>query len=427
MSYKIEKLPKSTIELTFTVTPEDAKPFLKAAAERLSQQSSIPGFRPGKAPYEMVKQRVGEMAILEEALEHIVRKNYTEAVMAEDLDTVGSPEINVEKLAPGNAINFKIIAALVPKIEKLADYKSAKITKEKIEITDDKVEKVLGDLAKMQTKETIAERASTKADKIVVDMEMEQGGVIVEGGKSPNFQVYLNEENYLPGLTDKLVGLKTGEEKKFQLDFPKEHFQKNLAGKKVDIKVKVNGVYQLEQPKIDNEFAKSVGQTDIAALKNTLRENIAHEAEHEQEHKLEQKIFEDLINNSRFADVPDVLVNEEVNKMIQELEQNAASQGMKMEDYLASVKKDLGQLKLDFAPEAIRRVKAALIVREINIKENIEVADAEIDKALDQQAEQYKDNEDAKKQIYSPEYREYITTVLKNRKVLELLHKNMVK
>lgn len=427
MSYKIEKLPKSSIELTFTVTPEEAEPFLRAAAERLSQQSSIPGFRPGKAPYEMIKQRVGEMAILEEALEHIVRKNYTEAVMAENLDTVGSPEINVEKLAPGNTINFKIKAALVPKIEKLADYKSAKIEKEKIEITDDKVEKVLDDLAKMQTKETIAERASTKADKVVVDMEMEQGGVIVEGGKSPNFQVYLNEKNYLPGLTDELVGLKAGEEKKFQLDFPKEHFQKNLAGKKVDIKIKVNGVYQLESPKIDDEFAKSVGQTDLAALKNTLRENIAHEAEHEQEHKIEQKIFDDLIANSRFADIPDILVNEEVNKMLQELEQNAASQGMKMEDYLASVKKDLGQLKLDFTPEAIRRVKAALIVREINSKENISITDAEIDRVIDEQAEKYKDNEDAKKQIFSPEYREYMATVLKNRKVLELLHKNMVK
>ena len=427
MSYTIQKQPKSTVEFNFTITPEEVEPFLHAAAERLSQKSSIPGFRPGKAPYEMIKQRVGEMAILEEALEQIVRKNYTEAIMAEDLETVGSPEINVEKLAPGNTISFKVTVALVPEIEKLGDYKTAKIKKEKIEIPDEKVEKVLGDLAKMQTKEKIVERPATKEDKIIVDMEMEQAGVVVEGGKSPNFQVYLSEKNYIPGMTDQLVGLKAGDEKTFQLDFPEEHFQKNLAGKKVDIKVKVNGVYELEAPKIDDEFAKSVGQADLKALKEMLKHNLEHEAEHEQEHKLENKIFEELIANTRFADIPEILVNEEVNKMLQELERNAAAQGMKMEDYLASVKKDMAQLKLDFAPEAMRRVKAALIVREINKKEKIEVADAEIDQELDKQAEQYKDNEDAKKQIYSPEYREYLTTVMKNKKVLELLHQNMIK
>lgn len=427
MSYTIQKQPKSTLELSFTVSAEEAEPFLHAAAERLSQKSSIPGFRPGKAPYEMIKQRVGEMAILEEALEQIVRKNYTEAIMAENLETVGSPEINVEKLAPGNTISFKVIVALVPEIEKLGDYKTAKIEKEKIEISDEKVEKVLADLAKMQTKEKIVERPATKEDKIIVDMDMEQAGVVVEGGKSPNFQVYLSEKNYIPGMTDQLVGLKAGDEKTFQLDFPEDHFQKSLAGKKVDIKVKVSGVYELETPKIDDEFAKSVGQADLNALKEILRHNLEHEAEHEQEHRLENKIFEDLIANTRFADIPDILVNEEINKMLQELERNAAAQGMKMEDYLASVKKDMAQLKLDFAPEAMRRVKAALIVREINKKENIEVSDAELDQELDKQAEQYKDNEDAKKQIYSPEYREYLTTVMKNRKVLELLHENMIK
>jgi len=427
MSYTIEKLPKSTIKFDFEVSPQEAEPFLRSAAERLSKESKIPGFRPGKAPYEMIKQRVGEMAILEEALENIIRAKFTEAIVAEDLDTVGAPEVNVEKLAPGNPIKFQITVAQLPDIEKLADYKNAAVEKKPVEVGEEKVEKVLGDLAKMQTKEKIVERAATKADKVIVDLSMEQNHVAVEGGASPNFGVYLGEENYIPGLTDKLVGMKAGEEKEFSLKFPEDHFQKTLAGKDVDIKVKMGGVYELETPEINDEFAKSIGQKDMNALKETMRQNLKAEAEQEQGQRLEQEIFQKLIKETRFADIPEILVNEEINKMIHELEHNAGHQGMKFEDYLKSINKTVADLKLDFAPQAMERVKAALILRKIIETEKIEIPESELDAELDKIAANYKDNDDAKKQIYSPEYREYMENVMKNKKAIAMLKENMVK
>jgi len=400
---------------------------MKGAAERLSQESNIPGFRPGKAPYDMIKQRVGEMAILEEAVQHIVRAKFTEAIVAEDIDTVGSPEVNMEKLAPGNPIKFQITVALLPEIEKLADYKSKKIDKKPVEVSDEKMEKVLKDVAKMQTKEKVVERAATKADKVIVDLTMEQNHVAIEGGASPNFQVFLSEENYIPGLTDKLVGMKAGEEKEFSLKFPDDHFQKNLAGKEVDIKVKMQNVYELEAPEINDEFAKSIGQKDLNALKETLRQNLKAEAEQEQAQRLEQDIFQSLIKDTRFADIPEILVNEEINKMLHELEHNAAQQGMKFEDYLKSINKTMADLKLEFAPQAMERVKAALILRKIIETEKIEADEKELDAEIDKLAANYKDNDDAKKQIYSPEYREYMSNVTKNRKAIEMLKENMVK
>jgi len=423
----MQKLPKSMVEFSFTVSQEEADPFLKAAAERLAQKSSIPGFRPGKAPYDMIKQRVGEMAILEEALEPIVRANYTKAVMKESIDTVGSPEINVEKLAPGNPISFKVKAALIPEIEKLGDYKSKQIERKKVEVEENRVDKTIEDLAKMQTKEKAVDRPATKEDKIVIDMEISQGGVVVEGGQSPNFQVYLSEKNYIPGMTDELVGLKPGEERKFQLKFPEEHFQKNLAGKNVDIKVKANQIFELEPPKIDDEFAKSIGQPDLKSLRELIQANLVKEAEAEQDRHIEHQLFDELIKNSRFGDIPELLVNEEVNKMLHELEHNAAHQGMKFDDYLGAVKKTVADLKMEFTPEAIRRIKAALLMRVISDKENINVTDEEVDKELDRIAENYKDNDEARKQIFSPEYRDYVAGSIQNQKTIQLLKENMIK
>lgn len=428
MPYTIEKLPKSTIEIKFTIPTEEVEPFLRAAADELSRQTKIPGFRPGHVPYEMAKQRLGEQAIWEQALESIVRKYYVKAVMEQDLDTIGSPEINVSKLAPGNPIEFTVKVASVPQITKLADYKTQILERRAIEISQDKVDKVVADLAKMQTREEIVQRPAEKADKIVIDMDLLQNRVPIEGGKSADFHVYLSEKNYLPGLCENLIGLKKGDEKTFALEFPKEHHLKRLAGQKVDCQIKVKDVYKLETPVIDDAFAKSLGQENLAKLKELLQGNLKQEEQQNQETKLENQMFEHLIANTNFSDIPDLLVNEEVNKMIAELKHNVEHhQGVNFDDYLKQIKKDLGQLKLNMTPEALRRIKAALIMREIALRENIQATEEELDKEQDSQASQFKPNDEQRKQIYSPEYRDYLKTILRNRKTIFLLKKNMIK
>ena len=427
MPYTIEKLPKSLIQISYSVPPEEVEPFLEPAAKDISKELKLDGFRPGHVPYDVIKQKVGEAAIWEQALERIVKKKYFEAVMQEKLETIGSPKINVEKVAPGNPIEFKITIALVPEITKLADYKAKKLQRKDVQINDEKIDKAIKDLSRMQTKEKLVDRPATKADKIILDLEITKDGVVIEGGKSPDFQVYLSEENYIPGLCDNLVGLKKGDEKTFSLAFPDEHYQKHLAGKKADFKIKVTDVFELEPPQINDEFAKSLGQENLAKLKEAIRNNLKQESEKKEEAKLEHEMFEGLIKDSDFADIPDQLINEEVHKMIHELEHSVAQQELEFDQYLNQIKKTMDQLKLDMAPEAIRRIKAALLIRKISTNENIEVSDKEIDQELDRQAKDFKPEDEKRKQIYSPEYRDYMTTLLTNRKTIQLIKENMVK
>ena len=423
-----ENLPKHAVKLTITVSTEEMQPLLETAAGQVSEHVQIPGFRPGKAGYEIVKQRVGEMKILEEALEEIVRKTLVEAVNAEKLETVGSPAINVEKLAPGNDLVYTAELALMPTIEKLAEYEKLAVKARDAAASAEDVEKTLGELQKMQRKEVraMADTEAKKDDKAVVDLTMKKDGVVVEGGTAKAYQVYLSEPHYIPGFSEELLGMKEAGTKTFVLTFPKDHYQKHLAGSLVEFEVTLNELYHLDTPALDDTFAGALGQKDLAALKAILHANISGEKAQEEAKRQELEMLTLIAKESRFTDMPDLLVNQEVNKMIHELEHGVEEQGGKFEDYLQSIKKTIAQLKLDFTPRAIERIKASLVVREVGKQLNLEVSSKEIDEALDTLAEQYKDKE-SRERIYAPEYREYMEVALKNKKVIERLREVMVK
>ncbi len=425
---QLEQLPKNSLKIRVTVPHDDVVPFLEEAANRISEETTIEGFRPGKAGFEVVKARVGEQKIYEEALEAIVRKTFVDAVVSNNVETVGSPKIDVEKLAPGNDIVYTAEVALMPKVTKLADWHALTVGKKPHDVTDKDLDLALTDLRRMQTKEVraAAGSAATEKDKVVLSMNMKKEGVPVEGGQSPNHAVYLTESYYVPGFKEQIVGMKEGEQKSFTLTFPEEHTSKLLAGSAVEFEVSTKEIYNLEHPDLDDAFAASLGQKDMAALNDVLKKNILGEKEHEEKSRQEREILEVLAKESRFDDIPDLLLNEEINKMIHELERGAVEQGMEWDAYLKSIKKTVAELKMEFTPQALTRIKVALILRELVKTENLEVTDAEVEDALDKIAERYEEKE-ARDRIYDPEYRGYVEYTLKNRKAIEKLREAMVK
>lgn len=424
---KKDILEKNKIRFTITVSQEEMKPALEDAAQRIATEAKIPGFRPGKASFDAVKRQVGEMKVYEEALEQIVRKAFVEAVMDLKIDTVGSPKIDVEKLAPGNDLVFTAEVDRMPEVKMLTDYKAIKIKTKKKEISDKDVENALKDLMRMQTKEKRADKTHvvTKEDKVIVDLQMKKDGVGVEGGQGTNHAIYLNETYYIPGLAEKLVGAKEGEEKKFQLTFPEENHQKHLAGQKIDFEVNIKEVYELEHPELDDAFAESLGQKDMAGLKKILKENMQQEKDQEETYRQEKAMLEELAKKSQFEEIPDLLVNEEVNKMMRELESSITNQGGKMEDYLTQIKKTHADLKLDLTAQAITRIQVAIVIRKVAEEQKITVDEKDLDKELDHLAEQYKD-EESKKKVYSPDYRDYAKSMMRNRKVIDYLRSVMI-
>lgn len=425
---QVENLDNNRAKLTITVSVEEQTPFLEEAANHISQETSIPGFRPGKAGYETVKQRVGAMKVLEGALEPIVRAHFVKALLENDIETVGSPSIDMEKMVPDQAIVFTAEVALMPKVTKLADWRKLEVKAKSAEVEDKDVELALKDLQRMQTKEVRAKEGDVAGDKdkVVVSMNMKKDNVPVEGGQSPSHAIYMTEEYYVPGLKEKVLGMKEGEEKTFTLPFPKDHVQKMLAGSDIEFDIKVKELYRLEFPELNDVFAETLGQKSFDELKKLIKENLTKEKEGEEKFRQEKEMLELISEKSRFEDIPDLLLNEEITKMQQELQQRVEEQGLEFDKYLESIKKSLADLKMDFTPQALMRIKVALLIRHIAKEEGIKAEEAEIDAEVDKLAAQY-ENEEIKKKIYSPMYREYVEGMLRNRKVIELLKKEIVK
>lgn len=427
MTYDIKNLPKSQKEIKVTVGADELKPFLERAATELSQKVKIEGFRPGKASYDIVAKRVGEMAILEEALPRLVQKQLVEIIKKESLETIGEPSINVEKAAPGNEVIFTATVSLLPAIKNMADYASIKIEAKDVSVKADEIEKVISELRKMQSTEAEVEREATDKDKVTVDMMMAIDKVAVEGGATKGHAIYLSEPYYVPGLNEKIVGMKKGEQKIFTLTFPKDNFNKNLAGKEVEFTVDLKGVHEIKHPELDDFFAKRLGQENMDALRALLRKNLEDEANMKEQQRQEAAALEELLKKSDIEDAPESLVNNEAHKMMHEMEHSIAKQGMAFADYLKSIGKTHDELLLDFVPDAMKRVKSMVVMREIARRENLDPTDKE---ALDEQLKMlnmYADDPETQARIRSEEGEDYIRAMLKNRKVLQFIRETMIK
>lgn len=416
-----QTLIKSQIELTVELSAEEFKPYLAKGAESISRDLKIEGFRPGKAPYDVVKTKVGEMAVLEEAARIAVNKTISQAI-TENVEgqPVGHPQISITKLAPGNPLIYKVVLAMLPKVS-LGDYKNVKVKQGEVKVEEKEVEKTIDHLREMQAKEVVADREIKEGDKALVDMEMFLDKVPVEGGQSKGVVIIIGKNYIVPGFDQQLIGAKKGDSREFKLPYPKDFHMANLAGKMVEFKVKINEVYDRQLPAADDKFASALGSKSIDELKKRIQDNMEAEQKHKQEHKAEIEMLEKIVEKSKFEDIPESLINQELETMMHELEHDIEHQGAKFNDYLSSVNKTRDQLALDLTPGAVRRIKSALSIREIAMAEKIIVNEDEVEKRVQELLTQYKGYEKVESRIKESSYKDYLRNVMTNEKVMEKL------
>lgn len=421
MTIAKKELPKSQVELTIEVTIDEFAPFVQKAAKRISERIRIDGFRPGKVPYNTIKQKVGEGAIYEEAADEAVRALFVQAVLREQLNTVGQPEIKVTKCAPGNPFVFTAAAALLPAVT-VGEYSRLKTQKEVAIVTEEDIAKTLDELRKMRGKEKLVLREARKGDKAEITFTISHNAVPIEGGTATKLPLELGEGRFVPGFEEQIIGMHAGEEKTFTLTFPTDYFQKTLAGKERDVKLKVDSVYEIELPNVDDELAKSAGDfASLQALKEAIQTNITREREARSTEKFDQSLVEELVSLSTFGDLPDILLQSEVQKMVAELQSDLQSKGVSFTDYLLKLQKTEDALRKDFETGAVKRLRSALALCELVKRENITVDEKELDSEIEKVKTMYRRSEEALKKVSSNEYRNYLGNALVNRKALELL------
>jgi len=421
---RVEKkdLAKSQIELIVELTVNEFKPYIERGAQKVSREVKIEGFRPGKVPYDVLKQKIGEMTILEEAARIAINKTLEQVIREQVVgQPVGQPQVNITKLAPDNPMEYKVVLAMLPEVT-LGDYKKAKVKLDKVEVEMEEVEKMIKQLQEFKVQETLATREARDGDKVIVDIEMFLDKVPVEGGQGKGTGVIIGRGYIVPGFGKKLIGAKRGETREFNLPYPADHYQQNLAGKLVEFKVKLKEIYQRDLPAVDLNFARSFGLNSVDDFKNNIKKSINQEKQRDAEQKAEIKMLDKIMEKTKFSDLPEMLINNEADTMMRELEAGVVNQGGKFDDYLNHLKKTREQLVLEMLPDAVKRVKISLLIRKIGQAEKIKVGDKEVEEEVARLLEQYKDDkQENKSRIKSTEFKAYLKNMLAGRKVIAKL------
>jgi len=425
----IKKLPKSQIEFEVTVAWSDWEKYLDKAAAEVSEEIKIPGFRPGKAPRNLVEQKVGAGVLLNNAGEKAVQKSYIDFVVKEKLDVIGSPKVELEEVVTGKDLVYKVTVAVMPTVKLKDDYKKdiKKINEDfagkSAEATDDEVAHELEHLANSRVKLVTVNREIAKDDSAEIDFTVLVDGVPIEGGTSKNHPLVIGKGVFIPGFEENLIGMKEGEEKEFELAFPKDYHKKDLAGKQATFKVKIILVQERQTPAVDDDFAKSLGSFEnLEALKNNIKEGIADENKHKLEEEKRTQYLDKIVE-SLGVELPEIMIKEETQKMLLEFDQQTQSMGMNLDQYLAQLKKEKKDLEKDWEPQAEKRVKSALALREIVKLEEITVDAAEIEAEMNKTLQYYKNVKDFDKNIDMERLYSYTKGVAENEEVFQRLEK----
>lgn len=425
----VKKLPKSKIEFELTIAWADWKKYLDQAVGEVSGEIKIPGFRPGKAPRNIVEQKVGKGAVLNVAAEKAVQKAYADFVTKEKLEVIGSPEITIEKLEEEKDFVFKARVAVMPEVKLAEKYKkavkkaNAEQKEKKAEINDDEIELEMEKLANSRVKLVTVRREAKKNDSVEIDFTVLVGGVPIEGGTSKNHPLIIGRGVFIPGFEDNIIGMQEGEEKEFKLAFPADYHKKDLAGKPATFKVKMNLVQERQVPELNDGFAKSLGNFEnLEALKKNIREGMLEEREMKLKEQKRNDLIEKIIENSEI-ELPEILTHGEIHQMMHEFEQNLAPMGMNLDQYLEKLKKDKKELEKDWEPMAEKRVKSALLLKEIAKLENISADSAEIEAEINKTMQYYKNVKNLEKNIDMERLYNHVKGMLENEKVFEYLER----
>ncbi|MEK7520319.1 MAG: trigger factor [Patescibacteria group bacterium] len=418
----LTKLPKSQVACDVTVPYDEVATGLHAAAAALSARNPIKGFRAGKVPYDVLKQHIGAARIFEEAAYAVIEKKYRAIVEANDLRTVGQPKIEITKLADGNPLSFRMTVAVIPDIT-LPDYRTiaAEVHKERqpAVVSDADLADTLSWIRKSRRKEALVARPAAQGDMVLTDFEIRSGGVKIEGGDSKNHPVILGERRFMNGFEDALIGATAGDERSFSLTAPEDYQNKGLRGRPLDFSVTVRGVYELELPPLDDAFAQSLGKFEnLAALTENIRTGLRAEKKKESD-EAARKTLSERIALTVGVDIPDMLVDQEVEKMMRELVQSVEGQGLTFTDYCVHIKKTSDDLAKDFRPQAEVRVKIALALAAIARTEGIAAGDDEVK----ERAEKFLAHRTNKEVVGIDRavLSRYVANIIQNEKVFALL------
>ena len=425
MTTTFEKLSSNKVKLGFVVEPEKFDEGLKKAYNKMKGRISIPGFRKGKAPMKVIENHYGEGVFYEEALDAIFPEIYQAALKEHDVQVVDRPELDVEQIGRGKELKFTVEVFVRPDVE-LGEYKKLGIVKTVDEVTDDDVNAEIERARDRSARWVeITDRPAKLDDQVNIDYAGFDGDEQFDGGTAQNHELILGSGSFIPGFEDQLVGAKVGDELDVNVTFPEQYHAENLAGKPVVFKVKINGIREKEMPALDDDFVTEVSETanNVEEYKAEIRANLEKAADQRGETAFENEVIETVCENAK-VDIPDAMIEDQIDSMLRDMELRMMYQGMKLDDYFKYTGQTREQVRDMYRDSAKERVLSQLVLEAVKKAEDIKATDEETDAEMARYAEQNKMELDKFKENLSDGDKEYFAEAAAMRKTIDFLKAN---
>ncbi|MEX0668238.1 MAG: trigger factor [Candidatus Saccharimonadales bacterium] len=407
------------VTLIITADKADMELSVKNTYNKLRSSVTAKGFRPGKAPNDVIDREIGADQVQTEALDAIVEKLYKQSIEEHDLRPISNPHVSVKKFVPYTELEVEIEVGVIPEVT-LGDYKKIKEKSEEVKVEDEEVNQVIASLQDRLAKREEVKRAAKEGDEVEVDFTGKKDGKEVPGAKAEGYPLVIGSDRFIPGFEKEIVGLKADDEKKFKIKFPDDYAERPLAGQEVEFEIKVNKVSKLTPPKLDDEFAKNAGPFEnLASLKEDVAAHLKSEKEKNIQRELENKVVQKVVDKAK-VEIPEAMIEQEVQRLNEDLEQQLQEKDASKEDYLKETKQTAEELDKSIAEQAQNRVKTALVLTEVANQEKLEVTSEELEVRMQVIAGQYQD-ESIQKQLQEPSVRREIASQMLAEKTVQHL------
>ena len=380
---------KSVGDLTVKIEGKEWADAVKKAFNKIAKNVSINGFRKGQAPKALIEKRVSDNERFITAVDDNANVWMRAALEAEKLVPISQPQLDI-KAVDANGVELVFTFAVMPEV-KLGDYKGLEYNLDEVAVSDEEVDAELNRMREQYAEVQTKDGAAVEGDTVNIDYEGFKDDVAFDGGKGTNYDLVLGSHSFIPGFEEKLVGVKAGEEKDLNLTFPENYHAKDLKGAAVVFKVKVNEVKTKVLPEVNDEFAKDVnaaGVETVADLKNMIRTRIEDGKKSQAENKADTALMDKLVENAEI-DLPEVLVEEEVNNQIQQLAQQISQYGMNFNQYLSMMGKKIEDVRAEYTDNATKTAKLRLVLEEIAKVEALEPTEEDLENEYNNIAAQY--------------------------------------
>ena len=390
MSLQVEKLEKNMAKLTIEVPADDLEKALQSAYMKQKNKISLPGFRKGKVPRQMIETMYGAEIFYDDAANELIPKAYAEAYDEAELDIVSRPQINVVQIEKGKPFIFTADVATKPEVT-LGEYKGLEIEKVSTRVTQKEVDAKIQEEAEKNARTiTVTDRPVQDGDEVILDFEGFVDGVAFEGGKGENYPLTIGSGSFIPGFEDQLVGAEAEKEMEVKVTFPEDYHAEDLKGKEAVFKCTIHEIKAKELPEIDDEFAAEVSEFDtLEEYKADIKAKIKDQKASEGKRKQEDQAVDAVVKNAQY-EIPQPMIETQVMQMADDFAQRIQSQGISLEQYFQFTGMTADKMMDELRPQAIKRIETRLVLEAIAKAENIEISDEKLDEELAKMAESYK-------------------------------------